>query len=114
MVSRLATKMTSIVHGLCKFGDQMKKVLDFAVRFENMYREKSAAVYILDIVKNVISSESLTGMSGLICYRYIAVAEAMLKKDIALVLLKSLHRARGGSKSLSTSHVEVVTYSYVN
>lgn len=56
--------MTGIVVCDSNFVDFVKKVLNFSIAFEKVYNEKIIASRILDILKDMIRSELLTGISS--------------------------------------------------
>lgn len=82
----------------------MKAILTFPIPFEKECNEKLVSPRIVDIVKDVISSDFLTGISAQTFYQYISVIRMMLKHKGVLAKEESLNSDDPGSKSRSISH----------
>lgn len=80
-LSKVLNELTKIVHRYCMFVDFMKRNLNFAISFEKTYMEKFVASRTLNVKKDVMVSDLLTGMNSKPCYKYIYVAKVILKQD---------------------------------
>lgn len=85
------------------FGDFMKTILKFAIAFEKKHKEIFVATHIEHIVKDMMGSDYLTGMSARSYYGHIRVAKIMLTNKSDLALVESLNGANAGSKFLGIS-----------
>lgn len=86
----------------------MKIIVNFTVVFEKEYNEKFAAALIVDIIKTVMGSVFLTGMSIQSYYRYIPVASILLRYKSVLFHMESLNGDDAPSKRVGTSHLNDV------
>lgn len=56
------------MYGDCKFVEVMKKFLNSAILFEREYNQNLVAARIVDIVKGLMGSDFLIGISGQFYY----------------------------------------------
>lgn len=63
----------------------------------------------MDLVKDMMRSDILTGLSAHSYYRYIGISEMILRHERALPLMKSLNAEDAGSKSLEIAHLDAFT-----
>lgn len=67
----------------------MKTIVNFSVAFENEYTEKSVAIRNVNILKDVMGSYFLMGMSVRFHYRYIRVANVTLNDKPVFALVEN-------------------------
>lgn len=88
------------MRGFLSFLKLMKAILNFAIAFEKEYNEKLVTSRILSIVKDMLDSDFLTGISIQSYYRYIRVAATILMHESVLSLVEGLNGDGGWSKRL--------------
>lgn len=78
-LSKVANKLAGVVCGDSTYMDFMKTVLNFFVAFKKEYNKSFVAVHIVDVARDVMSSNFLTAIRAQYNYRYILVARKILR-----------------------------------
>lgn len=105
-LSKLENKLTGIVYRDSKLLDFIEPILNFAITSKQKYHLKLAATRNMDVVKDMISSDFLTGMSSQPYYRYIRVSTMMMRRESIFSLPESCNANDAGSKRLGNSHLD--------
>lgn len=103
-LSKLASKVTCIVRRYSTFVHFMKTILNFSTALDKVYNGKFVKVRIVNVTKNVICFEFLTGMNALSDYRDSCIAKMVLTNESALSLVEGPNADDARSESLRVSH----------
>lgn len=98
MLSRLANKVSGTRRYNPTFLGLMDTILNFAITFYKDCSESFVATRIMDIAKDIMRSDLLTGVSAQIYRRKIHVSSIILKQNGSFALVKSLNGENSGRK----------------
>lgn len=101
-----SNKFTGFSRRDCTLSDLLKMILNLAIALEKNYSKTFVATVIVDIVKDMISYEFVTGLSAQCRYRYIPVAKMMSRHESVLPPVKSLNADDVRSKILVVSYLD--------
>lgn len=83
--------MTRIVRHDSTFVVLIETILNSSIASGKEYKQKLVPTRIVDIVKEMMGSECLTGMSAQSCYRYIRAANMRLMHKTVIAPVESLN-----------------------
>lgn len=86
---KTANKVTGSMCLDSTFVELMKISLKFVIAIEKEYNERFVATRISDIVKDMMSSGVLAGISNQNYYRYVRAAKSMLRHDSFVAIVES-------------------------
>lgn len=102
-LGKFANKVTGIARCDSTFVDLTKKILTLAIAFGEEYNEKFVVTRVVHIVKDMMGTDVLAGMSDQFSYRYMRVVKMISRHESVSPLVKNLDCDDAGSKSLGSS-----------
>lgn len=90
--------------------DIVKTILQFSIPFKKICSKKFVSARTVDIVRDIMGSECLTGMLSWSYYRYIWVFKIILRYESVPSQVESLNSDDTGLKRLEIFHVAVILF----
>lgn len=103
---KLANNVTGTVRRASLFVDVMKTILRLMMALEKKNNENVAASPIVDIEKDIICTDFVTGMSVLSFHRYVLVGKELLRYESVLTLVKCMESVDAWSKRFGFSNLD--------